>query len=228
MRPSLLPGLLVRRGAQREARRQQRAAVRDRPALSRRRASARRSAWSSPASAARAAGRAARRRPYDAFDAKAEALALLAAAGAPVDNLQVMGEAGDAWHPGQSGTLRLGPKTVLAAFGMLHPRVRKAFDLDGRGRGGRAVSRRDPGKARGRLHAPGLCAARDAGGAARFRVPRPRRPCRRRAGPRGEGRGQGGDRLGARVRRVREGRRDSRWRSRWCCSRATRRSSRPS
>lgn len=68
---------------------------------------------------------------FDAYDAKAEALALLAASGAPVDNLQVMGEAGDAWHPGQSGTLRLGPKTVLASFGMLHPTVLKAFDLDG-------------------------------------------------------------------------------------------------
>ncbi|QKR99035.1 phenylalanine--tRNA ligase subunit beta [Sphingomonas sp. CL5.1] len=68
---------------------------------------------------------------FDAFDAKAEALALLAAAGAPVENLQVFGEAGDAWHPGQSGTLRLGPKTVLAAFGMLHPRTIAAFDLDG-------------------------------------------------------------------------------------------------
>jgi len=68
---------------------------------------------------------------FDAFDAKAEALALLAAAGAPVDNLQVMGEAGDAWHPGQSGTLRLGPKVVLARFGMLHPSLLKAFDLDG-------------------------------------------------------------------------------------------------
>ena len=67
---------------------------------------------------------------FDAFDAKAEALALLAAAGAPVENLQVFGEAGDAWHPGQSGTLRLGPKTVLAAFGLVHPRVTKAFDLD--------------------------------------------------------------------------------------------------
>jgi len=68
--------------------------------------------------------------PFDAFDAKAEALALLAAAGAPVDNLQVMGDAGETWHPGQSGTLRLGPKTVLAAFGMLHPLTAKAFDLD--------------------------------------------------------------------------------------------------
>jgi phenylalanyl-tRNA synthetase beta chain len=66
---------------------------------------------------------------FDAFDAKAEALALLAAAGTPVDNLQVMGDAGDHYHPGQSGTLRLGPKTVLARFGALHPATAKAFDL---------------------------------------------------------------------------------------------------
>ena len=70
-------------------------------------------------------------RPFDAFDAKAEALALLAEAGAPVDNLQVMGEAGAQFHPGQSATLRLGPKQVLARFGMLHPATARAFDLDG-------------------------------------------------------------------------------------------------
>jgi len=68
---------------------------------------------------------------FDAYDAKAEALALLAAAGAPVDNLQVLGNAGAVYHPGQSGTLRLGPKTILAAFGALHPTTLKAFDLDG-------------------------------------------------------------------------------------------------
>ncbi|MBN8832514.1 MAG: phenylalanine--tRNA ligase subunit beta [Sphingomonadales bacterium] len=68
---------------------------------------------------------------FDAFDAKAEVAALLAAAGAPVAKLQMMGEAGAAYHPGQSGTLRLGPKTVLAAYGVLHPRLAKAFDLDG-------------------------------------------------------------------------------------------------
>lgn len=67
---------------------------------------------------------------FDAFDVKAEALALLAEAGAPVDNLQVMGEAGAQFHPGQSATLRLGPKTVLARFGMLHPATLKAFDID--------------------------------------------------------------------------------------------------
>lgn len=67
---------------------------------------------------------------FDAFDAKAEALALLAEAGAPIDNLQVMGEAGAQFHPGQSATLRLGPKTVLARFGMLHPALLKQFDID--------------------------------------------------------------------------------------------------
>lgn len=68
---------------------------------------------------------------FGAFDAKAEALALLAEAGAPVDNLQVMADAGPQFHPGQSATLRLGPRTVLARFGAIHPTTAKAFDLDG-------------------------------------------------------------------------------------------------
>ncbi|MDE8650833.1 phenylalanine--tRNA ligase subunit beta [Novosphingobium album (ex Liu et al. 2023)] len=68
--------------------------------------------------------------PFDAYDAKAEAMALLAEAGAPVDKLQVMDEAGPQFHPGQSATLRLGPKTVLARFGMLHPGVARQFDID--------------------------------------------------------------------------------------------------
>ncbi len=69
--------------------------------------------------------------PFDAYDAKAEALALLEEAGAPVANLMVLGEAGPQFHPGQSGTLRLGPKAVLARFGALHPATLKAFDIDG-------------------------------------------------------------------------------------------------
>ncbi len=68
---------------------------------------------------------------FDAYDAKALALALLEAAGAPVANLMVMGEAGAQFHPGQSATLRLGPKVVLARFGMVHPSTLKAFDADG-------------------------------------------------------------------------------------------------
>ncbi len=70
-------------------------------------------------------------RLFDAFDAKAEALALLEAAGAPVESLQVSGDAGAHYHPGQSGTLRLGPKTLLASFGMLHPATAAVFDLSG-------------------------------------------------------------------------------------------------
>jgi phenylalanyl-tRNA synthetase beta chain len=65
---------------------------------------------------------------FDAFDAKAEAIALLEAAGAPVGNLQLSMNAGETWHPGRSATLGLG-KNVLAAFGELHPRVAKALDL---------------------------------------------------------------------------------------------------
>jgi phenylalanyl-tRNA synthetase beta chain len=65
---------------------------------------------------------------YDAFDAKAEALALLEAAGAPVDNLQVFPDAGPTWHPGRSATLRLGPKTIVAAFGELHPGLQRSLD----------------------------------------------------------------------------------------------------
>lgn len=71
--------------------------------------------------------------PFDAFDAKAAALALLEAAGAPADRLQVMEPIADAgvWHPGQAATLRLGPKAVLAEFGALHPALTKHFDVDG-------------------------------------------------------------------------------------------------
>jgi phenylalanyl-tRNA synthetase beta chain len=66
--------------------------------------------------------------PFDAFDAKAEVLALLDAAGAPVGNLQLSMGAGDTWHPGRSATLGLG-KNLLAAFGELHPRIARALDL---------------------------------------------------------------------------------------------------
>jgi phenylalanyl-tRNA synthetase beta chain len=68
---------------------------------------------------------------FDAYDAKAEVMALLAAAGVATDGLMTMAEAGDHYHPGQSATLRMGPKNVLAAFGTLHPATAKAFDLDG-------------------------------------------------------------------------------------------------
>ncbi len=68
---------------------------------------------------------------FDVYDAKAEVLALLSAAGVATDNLMVMQEAGDHYHPGQAATLRMGPKNILASFGALHPSTAKAFDLDG-------------------------------------------------------------------------------------------------
>ena len=69
-------------------------------------------------------------RPVDAFAAKADALAALAAAGAPTENLQVSAEPPGWYHPGRAGTFRLGPK-ALAHFGELHPSVLAAFDLKG-------------------------------------------------------------------------------------------------
>jgi phenylalanyl-tRNA synthetase beta chain len=68
-------------------------------------------------------------RKLDAFDAKADALAALDAAGAPVASLQTAAEAPSWYHPGRSGVLKLGT-TVLAQFGEVHPRVLKALDVD--------------------------------------------------------------------------------------------------
>lgn len=70
-------------------------------------------------------------RPVDVFDAKADALAALAAAGAPVDSLQVSAEAPAWYHPGRSGSLRLGHKVVLAWFGEIHPGVLRKMDVRG-------------------------------------------------------------------------------------------------
>ncbi len=57
---------------------------------------------------------------------------MLEALGVPLAAVQVtQGEAPAFYHPGRSGTLRQGPKSVLAHFGELHPRVRRALDLPG-------------------------------------------------------------------------------------------------
>ena len=71
--------------------------------------------------------RAGKAQSFDAFDAKAEVIALLEAAGAPVTNLQVIPDAGPTWHPGRSAKLGLG-KAVLAAFGELHPNLVRSLD----------------------------------------------------------------------------------------------------
>jgi phenylalanyl-tRNA synthetase beta chain len=69
--------------------------------------------------------------PADAFDAKADALAVLAAAGAPGQALQIV-PGGPGWlHPGRSGTIQIGPQNILGYFGELHPRTLEALRADG-------------------------------------------------------------------------------------------------
>lgn len=69
-------------------------------------------------------------RPVDAFDAKADAEAVLAALGAPARTMILRG-APAWWHPGRSGQVGLGPKNVLAVFGEIHPKILRAFDVKG-------------------------------------------------------------------------------------------------
>jgi phenylalanyl-tRNA synthetase beta chain len=69
--------------------------------------------------------------PVGLFDAKADAIAVLVAAGIDAAKTQITRDAPDWYHPGRSGTLRLGPKTVLAHFGELHPATLKALDVEG-------------------------------------------------------------------------------------------------
>ena len=116
----------------------------------------------------------------DALDAKADALAVLAAAGAPMQALQIV-PGGASWlHPGRSGTIQIGPQNVLGYFGELHPRALEA-----------ARRRRPPDGVRGdpRTHPGGQAKAdpRQAGAGA-FRVPAGVARFRLHRRPRGQGR----------------------------------------
>jgi phenylalanyl-tRNA synthetase beta chain len=67
----------------------------------------------------------------DTFDAKADALAVVAAAGAPPQALQIV-PGGASWlHPGRSATLQIGPQNVLGWFGELHPKILQALGAEG-------------------------------------------------------------------------------------------------
>jgi phenylalanyl-tRNA synthetase beta chain len=69
--------------------------------------------------------------PVEVLDVKADALAVLAAAGAPMQALQIV-PGGPAWfHPGRSGTMQIGRKNVLGVFGELHPRTLAALKVEG-------------------------------------------------------------------------------------------------
>ncbi len=64
------------------------------------------------------------------FQVKADLTALLDELGAP--GLQIaQGQSAPWWHPGRSARLQLGPKTIVAEFGQLHPAILKALDADG-------------------------------------------------------------------------------------------------
>jgi phenylalanyl-tRNA synthetase beta chain len=62
-------------------------------------------------------------RPVSALDARGDALSVLAALGVPMEALATTADAPAWFHPGRSGSLRQGPKLVLAEFGELHPRL---------------------------------------------------------------------------------------------------------
>ena len=68
-------------------------------------------------------------RGVTALDAKADVWAALTAIGVPLEALSVTTDAPVFYHPGRSGVVRQGPKTVLARFGALHPNVIRALDL---------------------------------------------------------------------------------------------------
>jgi phenylalanyl-tRNA synthetase beta chain len=66
-----------------------------------------------------------------ALDAKADAFAVLAAAGAPMQALQIVAGGAGWLHPGRSGTIQIGPQNILGYFGELHPRALQALGADG-------------------------------------------------------------------------------------------------
>ncbi len=70
-------------------------------------------------------------KPVDVFDAKADALAVLEACGLPMSNVQVEKGAPAWYHPGRSGTIKMGPKVVLGYFGEFHPKTLGALDVSG-------------------------------------------------------------------------------------------------
>lgn len=136
MRPSLLPGLL--RAAQRNADRGfgdvalfevGQCFEDDTPEGQKMRAAGIRRGTARPEGAGRHWDGGAR--AVDLFDAKADALALLATLGVAVEKLQIVPGGPDYLHPGRSGRLQFGPKNVIGHFGELHPAVLKALDVKG-------------------------------------------------------------------------------------------------
>ncbi|MBL0942068.1 MAG: phenylalanine--tRNA ligase subunit beta [Alphaproteobacteria bacterium] len=70
-----------------------------------------------------------KQRPVDSFDVKADSMAVLEAFGIDRETLQITASAPGWYHPGRSGAILLGPKTVLAYFGEIHPQVLAQMDV---------------------------------------------------------------------------------------------------
>ncbi|MGB4864575.1 MAG: phenylalanine--tRNA ligase subunit beta [Hyphomicrobium sp.] len=64
------------------------------------------------------------------FDVKADVFAALAALGIDPSKAQITRDSPAWYHPGRSGTLRLGPKVILAYFGDVHPATLKKLDVE--------------------------------------------------------------------------------------------------
>ncbi|NLS01937.1 phenylalanine--tRNA ligase subunit beta [Rhizobium sp. P32RR-XVIII] len=70
-------------------------------------------------------------KPVDVFDAKADALAVIEACGLPMSNIQIEQGGPEWYHPGRSGTIKMGPKVILGYFGEFHPSTLEALDVSG-------------------------------------------------------------------------------------------------
>ncbi len=70
-------------------------------------------------------------RKADAFDAKADAIAVLEACGMAASTMQVVAQAPVWFHPGRSGAIQMGPQNKLAYFGEIHPKILKEMDVKG-------------------------------------------------------------------------------------------------
>ena len=69
--------------------------------------------------------------PVDAYDAKSDALALLAALGVAANAVQIVPGGPAFLHPSRSATLQFGPKNIAGWFGELHPAALEALDAEG-------------------------------------------------------------------------------------------------
>lgn len=68
-------------------------------------------------------------RTVDAYDVKADVMAVAELAGLNPDSLQITTDAPAHYHPGRSGTVRLG-KNIVAHFGEIHPAVLADMKVD--------------------------------------------------------------------------------------------------